>query len=203
MPNYFEFEVALCEIRPRIWRRFLLRNTAVFYELHKAIHDSCGWWNYHLFVFRDANKRDPKVLAAIPSDEDLECYGMPVPDARRRKLSSYFGEGKADSALYEYDFGDGWQHEVKLVRMVEEAGTFKRRLLAGERAFPHEDCGGIGGYLRCVEFLKTGKDSLEDDPEGLRTWLGGWEPERFDLAETRKYFDTGRHAPIPGEPNQA
>ena len=37
MPRYYEFEVSLQELQPRIWRRFLLRTTATFAQLHQAI----------------------------------------------------------------------------------------------------------------------------------------------------------------------
>ena len=46
MPRYFEFDVALQEIQPRIWRRFLLRTTSSFAHLHMAIQESFGWKDY-------------------------------------------------------------------------------------------------------------------------------------------------------------
>ena len=52
MPKYYEFEVSLQEIQPRIWRRFLLRNTATFAQLHQAIQQSFGWQERHLWEFR-------------------------------------------------------------------------------------------------------------------------------------------------------
>ena len=43
MPSYFELDVSLQDIQPRIWRRLLLPNTATFAQLHVAIQDSFGW----------------------------------------------------------------------------------------------------------------------------------------------------------------
>jgi len=73
-------------------------------------------------------------------------------------VTSFFGPKKNKSCLYEYDFGDSWECEVKFIQELTLPETFKRRLLAGERAFPHEDCGGIDGYERLVKVVKTGKD---------------------------------------------
>jgi hypothetical protein len=210
MPNYFEFEVSLCRVEPKVWRRFLLSTKVVFYELHEAIQDACGWWNCHLFVFRklsgemaDYLTTEENVLAGMPSDEDYEILGRRMPNAMRLKLTSFFGEGKSHACLYEYDIGDSWLHKVDLIREIMLPESFRRRLLSGERAFPHEDCGGMEGYQRHVEFVKTGKHPSGEDPKELLEWLGGWEPERFDLEGTKKYFDVGHHVPIPGETTKA
>ena len=209
MPTYFKFEVSLLEVKPRIWRSFLLHSDTTFMDLHEAIQSACGWWNYHLFLFRRATTDVPgahpagAILAGAPSDEDIDTYGKPVPDARRKRLSLYFGKGNAQSCAYEYDFGDGWLHEVKWLERVSLPETFVRRLLGGERAFPHEDCGGIDGYERCVELIKTWEDPQEDEPIELLHWLDGWDPEKFDFALTKKYFDANWHVPIKGEPVRA
>lgn len=113
MPLYYEFDVSLRRIRPRICCRFLMRKATTFYDLHRAIQDACGWWNYHLFAFRPWG-RERVEIAGIPDDDWDEA----VPDARKIKLASFFEEAGADRCLYEYDFGDGWEHEVKLRKRV-------------------------------------------------------------------------------------
>jgi hypothetical protein len=177
MPNYFEFEVSLREIKPKIWRRFLIQEGATFMDLHEAIQEACGWWNCHLFVFHTP---DGNPIAGIPDDE----YGEPDPDAEKVKLASFFGPGGHKHCRYNYDFGDDWNLEIKCLWIPELQDDFKRRLLDGGRAFPKEDCGGVPGYRDCVRVAKGGKD-----PEDLKKWLGGWHPERFDLGAIRKRFD--------------
>lgn len=185
MPKYYDFEVSLSDIQPRIWRRFLLRTTASFDLLHHAIQDAFGWQDYHLFEFR-VPSTPPRSVAGIPHDEE---YGPPTPDAKRVKLTSYFtGRTVVEWCEYEYDFGDGWSHEVKLMGLVTEKESFRRRLLAGERSGPREDSGGVPGYRRITEFLRTGIDA-DDDPDGLRAWVGGWQPEGFDCQQAKRTFD--------------
>jgi hypothetical protein len=186
MPRSFDLDVALRGARLRVWRRFLLSTGATFYDLHDAIQRACGWWSYHLFAFRAVETG--VEIAGIPDEDgwgDVE-----VPDAKGVRLQDWFGVGRK-KVEYEYDFGDSWIHDVKLLGVVEHEEKHKRKLLGGARAFPHEDCGGMDGYRRCVTFVKTGKDPWgEGDDDGLRRWLGGWHPERFDLEGVRKKFDT-------------
>ncbi len=174
MPAYFEFEVSLRDAKPRIWRRFLIAETASFLHLHEAIQDACGWMNCHLFTSQD---RAGEPIAGLPDDE----YGEPDPDARKVKLRSYFGEARA--CVYRYDFGDSWEHEVKLIGVTRRPEKFGRLLLGGARAFPPEDCGGIPGYEECVRVARGGKDR-----DGLRRWMGAWDPERFDLKAAARGF---------------
>lgn len=185
MPKYYEFEVALKDIRPRIWRRFLIPTTATFDQLHQAIQDSFGWLDYHLWEFQDPFA-DEEPLAGLPN----ESLDYMVPDASKVKLKSYFsGKEAGEQCAYLYDFGDGWFHDVTLVAVRSDAASFKQRLLGGELAAPPEDCGGVPGYQRVVRFVKTGKDPYSDDPKELQTWLGDWRPDDFDLAEVKQVFD--------------
>ena len=82
--------------------------------------------------------------------------------------------------IYEYDFGDGWEHEV-VVKTILSADPKKNRAvcLAGENACPPEDCGGIWGYY---ELLKAINNPKHEDHEEMLDWLGGqFDPGRFDL----------------------
>ena len=188
MAAYCEFDVSLIAIKPRIWRRFQLVSTATFDHLHRAIQAAFGWESYHLWEFR-APDRHGHVLAGAEQDV-LFLDAEETPDAQQVKLAEYF---KADlsppSCEYIYDFGDTWIHTVKLIRRLSVAERFHRRLLAGERAGPPEDSGGIGGYARLVEFLETGADPLGDDAAELAEWIGDWKPDRFDFDAAKRIFD--------------
>ena len=78
---------------------------------------------------------------------------------------------------------------IKLIRVISDKATFKRRLLEGERSGPPEDCGGTSGYESLIHFFKTGEDEWDDDPEGLETWLDGWKPDSFVLEDAKRKFD--------------
>lgn len=187
MPKYYEFEVAIRDIEPRIWRRFLLSSTVSFKALHEAIQDASGWWlNYHLFEFQSTSSRSkwPEVIAGCPDE-----FEPNNPLASRVRLSQFFTGLAPQACLYLYDFGDGWEADIVLRNVVELPDKFKRKLLDGARAFPHEDCGGVSGYERMVEFVRTGKDPYNEEPDELREWLDGWDPEKFDLEEMKAGFN--------------
>lgn len=186
MPRYYEFEVSLQELQPRIWRRFLLRTTSTFAQLHQAIQQSFGWQECHLWEFRLPTYLG-RPIAGLPGGEE---YDRPTPDAKTVKLNTYFtGKRVVEWCEYLYDFGDDWIHDVKLVAVHSDKESFKRRLLDGERAAPPEDCGGPPGYERMVDFIDTGEDACGGDPEGLAIWLGGWRPDAFDLSAAKDTFD--------------
>ncbi|MBM3260698.1 MAG: plasmid pRiA4b ORF-3 family protein [Candidatus Sericytochromatia bacterium] len=186
MPQYYEFEVSLQDIQPRIWRRFLIRTTATFWQLHQAIQHGFGWREHHLWEFRMPTP-EGRPIAGLPDGEE---YERPVPHARTVKLDTYFtGRHAVEWCEYQYDFGDDWTHDVKLISVRADKESFKRRLLDGERNGPPEDCGGTTGYERMVHFVKTGEDLQDLDPEGLARWLGGWLPDAFVLEKARAVFD--------------
>ncbi len=176
MIRFFEFDVTLLGAEPPVWRRFQIRAEATFGDLHHAIQDACGWMDYHLFQFQTV---DGGVIAGIPDEEGDE----PDPDADHTALTSYFPD--SEQCIYLYDFGDGWEHNVELRQSVEKSESFQRRLIDGARAFPPEDSGGIFGYRECVAIARGGPDR-----EGLREWLGDWDPEGFDLENVRLAFNT-------------
>ena len=53
--------------------------------------------------------------------------------------------------------------------------------LAGERACPPEDCGGVWGYEKLLAVLQNPKDEeYESMVEWLSGWYGKYDPEKFD-----------------------
>ena len=190
MPSYFEFDVALREIRPRIWRRFLLHQQATFQDLHDAIQDAFGWTDSHLWEFSRAEKRGAPI-AASRGDEltaDWRSDDEDVPDPADIRLASFFTPRGPKKCRYLYDFGDRWDHVVALRRRVELPEPFGRRLLDGARACPPEDCGGVPGYAACCAFVATGKHPWQDAGE-FAEWLGDWRPGAFDLEAAKRDFD--------------
>ncbi len=190
MPKHFRFKVQLREVRPTIWRRFLLRTSASFADLHEAIQDCGGWEDAHLYSFLEPGGAGYDELPGAGTGEGETDWASTA-------LASWFGEEQRQ-CVYWYDFGDDWMHDVGLERIEEHDEAFERRLLDGARAFPLEDCGGIPGYERCVEALRRGREPTggEAGPEfdreeldELLDWIGDWDPERFDLETTRRSFD--------------
>jgi len=187
MPRYFEFDVSLRDIEPKIWRRFLLRDSATFLDLHYAIQNAGDWGNDHLFAFYPKKSSGDAIAGGDPLGGQFDGDEPAAVDVR---LSSYF-TARGRKCMYLYDFGDSWEVDITLKSIVESEEKFQRRLVGGARAFPMDDCGGLPGYYDCLVAVGAEKDDSydPDELEERRGWLGDWSPESFDLEKARKEFD--------------
>ncbi len=164
----YQFKVYLTEIDPLIWRRIQVPARYNFWDLHVAIQDAMGWVDYHLHAFRIRQKHKRKTIEiGIPGDEwddTTVAPGWEIP------VDKYFTE-PGQVIEYEYDFGDGWYHEVLLEAIIlKEKGVKYPRCIEGERACPPEDCGGIPGYYQLLDILK---DPAHPEYEENISWLKG------------------------------
>jgi hypothetical protein len=88
--------------------------------------------------------------------------------------------------LYEYDFGDGWLHEILMEQIIplDPSGHYPV-CLAGARACPPEDCGGVPGYEQLLEALRSPSAPASAE---LLEWCGDWNPEAFDLESLNRFL---------------
>jgi hypothetical protein len=87
--------------------------------------------------------------------------------------------------LYLYDFGDQWQHRVTFERLIAiNPAPRTASCIAGARARPPEDVGGVGGYARFLEIIV---DPTHPEHRETLTWCGGrFDPEAFNLERTNR-----------------
>jgi hypothetical protein len=173
--SIYQLKVTLRGSRPPIWRRLQASGTTSLEKLHWIIQTAFGWTNSHLHQFIV-----DRQTYSLPEFE-LDEFGDEIKNERRAKLGQ-LGLGPKSKFVYEYDFGDDWDHEIIVEKVLEkEAGVAYPRCTGGKRAGPPEDCGGVWGYERLQEVIKDPKD---DEYESMMEWLGGgFDPEHFDLEE--------------------
>jgi len=174
----YQFKVILNEIEPTIWRRIEVPASYSFWDLHVAIQDAMGWLDYHLHVFRVPDPETDEIdEIGIPDEEPFEDDLVSLP-GWEIPLTKYFTK-PGDKADYEYDFGDGWEHEIVLEAIQSRIPKTKYpRRLDGARACPPEDCGGIGGYESMLEIISY---PSHEEHESTMAWLGGrFNPDSFD-----------------------
>jgi hypothetical protein len=168
----YQLEITLQEIRPRIWRRLLVSEDVTLFELHWIIQAAMGWESYHLWSFD---------IGGEEYGEELDgAWGPPMEDARRVNLNQVASRG--DTFTYLYDFGDSWEHRVRVERIIAaEPGHHYPICIAAERACPPEDSGGIWGY---EELLNALADPRHPDHDMMTEWVGDdFDPEAVDLDE--------------------
>jgi len=173
----YRFKIYLKGIKPMIWRRIELKGESTFWDLTSAILDAMGWLGYHLFEFevKEPGSGFKQLLGAPSNDYESPEDLIPVWEV---KISDYFTM-ENNKCLFTYDFGDDWQHVVRLEAVHEEdENTSYPVCLAGKRACPPEDCGGISGYYDLIETLQNpGSEEYEE----LLDWLGGaYDPAEFN-----------------------
>jgi hypothetical protein len=131
-----------------------------------------GWTDSHLHQFKVGD-----VYLAVPSDEDYEPY----PIDYRNIAFNQIVRCRGSTCIYEYDFGDGWEHliEVEAELPIETVAGPLPRCIGGERACPPEDCGGPNGYDELVAAIR---DPDHEENGNYVEWSGGdFDPESFDI----------------------
>lgn len=175
--NVYQFKITLEGIKPAIWRRIQVPEMYSFWDLHVAIQDSMGWFDCHLHEFEVLNPKTG-ILERIGSPD--ETWGEGPLTGWKSLISDYFSSGNK-KATYLYDFGDGWEHKILFEKMLPMSEEKYPICLAGERACPPEDCGGIWGYEELIEIMKNPKHK---EYKSMKEWLGRkLNPDHFDLKE--------------------
>jgi len=171
-----QFRIELLGTDPPVWRRIQISSDSTFWDLHVAIQDVMGWQDYHLhqFTFLGTEDRIGTPLVDEPSE---------ILPGWKLRVGGYLTYGKP-LALYEYDFGDSWFHEIRFeTSMPIDRRRKYPRCLAGARRCPPEDCGGVGGY---AEFLTAISNPKHPEHRRYREWVGGdFDPEVFEARKVR------------------
>jgi hypothetical protein len=173
--SVYQFKVTLKGSKPAIWRRIQVKSDTTLYRFHKILQVVLDWWDYHLHEFVIHGEH-----YGTPSPE----FGDKVKSDRKVKLSQVISSAK-DKFVYEYDFGDGWEHTILLEKILplDEQATYPV-CLDGKLACPPEDCGGMWGYY---DFLKAIHDPKHPQHKEMLDWIGGgFDPEEFDLDAINK-----------------
>jgi hypothetical protein len=184
--NVCQFKITLKHIKPPIWRRIRVPETYTFWDLHATIQDAMGWTDSHLHEFQISNPSARRItFIGIPDEGfDLDMGRKTLPDTKQ-KISKWFSK-KNNKAVYIYDFGDNWEHTVILEKILPAEDDVEYPVsVAGARACPPEDCGGIGGYANFLEIIM---DPAHEEYEQMLEWAGGdFDPEHFNPEEV--HFD--------------
>lgn len=176
MPT-FTFKIDLINTKPLVSRTIKVSSETTLYLMHHIIQTIMGWENRHLYEFSINTLRfaDSRLV-----DED---FGD-ITDVKTVILEDVFPKTGA-TAIYLYDFGDGWKHQLEL---IEVSNAPQNEILPcfvlGQNACPPEDCGGVYRYREIIEILA---DSMHEEYQSILEWLGQkFNPNTFNRIKIEK-----------------
>ena len=181
----YTLRIELMKSEPLVWRELEVPSSISLTSLAQAILLAMGWNEDHLHQFV-GKKRD--YYNTSPNKPDSP-FGMGDKDGSRYGISHLL-QKKGDSVQFEYDYGDGWLHVVKLTAKADYASGEKKvvKLTGGANACPPDDCGGIWRYNHLVQLMREKPNSLE--LREFYDWMGSkWDPAFFPQKETAKAVD--------------
>src|SRR5271166_2834784 len=160
-------KISLDDVKPVVLRRVDVPFDTRLDRLHLTIQAAMGWTNSHLYEIRAGG-----VGWSTPYP-DADWAGDFI-DARKARLDDVLEDVGTKTLKYLYDFGDGWEHTVKIERLFDpEPGIAYPRLIEASGRCPPEDVGGPWGYAELLA-------AIEDPTHERHADLGDWLPDDFD-----------------------
>ena len=162
-----------------IWRRLLVPSDVTLEKLHHIIQLSMGWFNAHLHQFI--------VDGETHYGEPHPDYFFDMRDEREYRLYQV-APGEQSKFIYEYDFGDSWEHVVLVEKVLDpDPEQTYPVCIKGRRACPPEDLGGIWRYNFFLESLTNPEHPEYPGDEDILEWMGeDFDPAAFDLDGTNE-----------------
>jgi hypothetical protein len=153
-------------------RKIIVPADLKFTQFHRVLQDVFDWKNSHLYEFTVYAKGGERsgirlVLekdAMFPEDGDILLED--------HSLSEYLPE--CETMRYTYDMGDSWEHEIRLLRVIDAYDQESPRQLEAIGQHPPEDVGGVPVFLNFRAVVANPKDP---DYQEMKAWARFWTPE--------------------------
>lgn len=167
-------------------RRIIVPEDLNFYQLHRILQAAFDWRDYHLHHFLVPGKPARILRPDIWEDEGNG------EDSTHVTVGEVFGEHR--TVRYEYDFGDCWEHIIRLKHVIEDCTEPWPRCIQAVGDAPMEDCGGSEGYEWIMEILRN-----PEHPEYTETyeWVEDsiWKPLDVERINRRMGINWRRRVP--------
>jgi hypothetical protein len=158
-------KINLKDVEPAIVRRIEVPFNIRLDRLHLVLQAAMGWTDSHLYEIRAGG-----VGWGVPSPDWPDG---PL-DATQARLDRVIKDTGVRTLHYLYDFGDGWDHTIKIERVIDPViGVVYPRLLNATGRCPPEDVGGPSGY---AETLAAIADPEHEQHDECKAWM----PDNFD-----------------------
>jgi Plasmid pRiA4b ORF-3-like protein len=173
-------KITLDDVKPLVMRRVEVPLSIRLDRLHLAIQAAMGWTNSHLYEIRAQD-----IGWGFPDPD----WGDGPLDALKARLIDVLEDVGTKTLKYLYDFGDGWEHTIKIERLIDSLpGIIYPRLIEAAGRCPPEDVGGPWGY---AEFLEAIRDPDHDRHAEFKEWIAeDFDPNIVDAEQLGKEVAT-------------
>jgi hypothetical protein len=163
-------KAAIAHVSPEVMRRIAVPLTIRLDRLHLTLQAAFGWTNSHLYAFHTGG-----ASWGEPDPDFNEAMG----DARKTRLYDIVRDTGAKTIRYSYDFGDNWEHVIRIEKWVENTSMEGLPMLLDAKGrCPPEDVGGPPGYAL---FLAALNDPAHPEHAAVKRWIGDdYDPDLFD-----------------------
>lgn len=174
----FQFRIDIRGAKPPIWRRVQVKDDISFEELHLVIQNCFEWMNSHMHHF--VIDRKNYIVDMENEYYEPDFMGNKEYNEKEILLKNHFKK-EGDSIFYDYDFGDNWEHIIKLEKILEpKAGQCYPYITAGKKHAPFDDCGGIWGWQELCDLMEGKELEDKEEMEYLLNMYEKFDPNDFD-----------------------
>ncbi|TCI75843.1 plasmid pRiA4b ORF-3 family protein [Exiguobacterium sp. SH0S1] len=198
----YQFQIKLLGSPTPVWRRFIIPAETNFKRLHDAIQLVMWWEDSHLAKFED-DLRNPTFrfvlnpeevyehkdrLAYLKAQSKLSEFEtnllerfkqVTVRDMKNVKLPSIIESHQ--TLYYTYDYGDDWQHELILEKVIADYPHPHPMVTEWEGETPFEDIGGMAGNIHLQEILNDPNHPQHEEMIELGKEVEPYEVDRINF----------------------
>jgi len=175
--NIYQLKISIKEAKPPIWRRVLVKAHTSFHELHSIIQSVFDWEDYHMYMFfgKDKKYTSSEMLSEGLFDDSKELL------SHEYTIKEELNKDK-DKMKYVYDFGDNWEHNIVLEKIIpsDESISYPT-CIGGKRRGPLEDSGGIWNYNDIA-------DAMENPTFDNQYILGGDDEQYYEDIDPKEFI---------------
>ncbi|RVU34342.1 plasmid pRiA4b ORF-3 family protein [Rheinheimera riviphila] len=178
----YQLKIQLKGSKPVISRTLQVMNTVSLESLHEILQIALGWEMEHSYEFKNAELSFVPPWFEFADGSFYSSYGQ------LRDLL----KNQGDKMTYVYDFGDWWEHQITLEKVLPAGrSNTPTQLLKAKGECPPEDIGGIAFYnhIRAVLTDPTHQDHKKFCRK-YKIKSGTWDADFVDIEEINQWLQS-------------
>ena len=175
--KYYEIRVTLNDLKKRIYRKIRIRADITINKFCEIVILSMNGDLTHLYQLNCNN------CTYMPDCYGEYSYEDDVVYMKNKKISSLKLQ-KGDKFSLDYDFGDDWQFNITVSKVVEDTNFNKPfEVINGKGLGIIEDCGGIW------KLMEYANGTLDEEESEMKEFMETFDLDEFDLEKCNQMLE--------------